>query len=605
MQAESRTVRATLGRRRLLIALVLALLVPGALGLGALTYRAPEPAPTTTALRHPPLPQAPDSVALAQIDRSAAATRAAKTLTTPQLLTPARTETAQASTLPTLALAPRDTPYTLAELHRLVPAAFSDVPVAPGALLVDADIEVPEGATLVIDTQTPDVRLPSGSSGFATIISRGTTAVAGTAETPVRISSWDPQQQAPDAVASDGRAFVLQIGARMDIDHGQFEYLGFGTGTSSGVAWRGAAPDVAGTAADAAQVKAQGTVTNSLFVHNHFGAYTHEAQGMHWSGNTFSDIEEYGFDPHDFSDDFVVENNLATNNGKHGVTPCSSGPRLSRSTGLPRRSARRRGWRSGSSSSSGDRSPNASRRPAPSSSSCAQPALSASRGCSTNRPFGRTRPASCSTSRSWSPGSGHARTLWTNSQPSCGPGLRRRSPTSTARRRGRPRYGHLGCPAEERCRRLDGGLAEVSPVCSAGAVPVVVPGMATAARPGERCGRPCGYCSSHLQARRVCSTASRTSARLSYRGGWRACNLVGRDQVGPVHLRRGAQFPPLGRKALAGEDPPEALPHDHCGRADAGAAEPPRRPRCGVGDDPLSVARLSSVSKLSSWLTIR
>lgn len=318
MSAESRTVRATLGRRRLLIALVLALLVPGALGLGALTYRAPEPAPTTTALRHPPLPQAPDSVALAQIDRSAAATRMAKTLTTPQLLTPARTGTAQVSTLPTLALAPRDTPYTLAELHRLVPAAFSDVPVAPGALLVDADIEVPEGATLVIDTQTPDVRLPSGSSGFATIISRGTTAVAGTAETPVRISSWDPQQQAPDAVASDGRAFVLQIGARMDIDHGQFEYLGFGTGTSSGVAWRGAAPDVAGTAADAAPVKAQGTVTNSLFAHNHFGAYTHEAQGMHWSGNTFSDNEEYGFDPHDFSDDFVVENNLATNNGKHG-----------------------------------------------------------------------------------------------------------------------------------------------------------------------------------------------------------------------------------------------------------------------------------------------
>ena len=39
---------------------------------------------------------------------------------------------------------------------------------------------------------------------------------------------------------------------------------------------------------------------------------------MHWSGNTFSDNEEYGFDPHDFSNDFVVEGNTAHHNGKHG-----------------------------------------------------------------------------------------------------------------------------------------------------------------------------------------------------------------------------------------------------------------------------------------------
>jgi parallel beta-helix repeat protein len=315
MPAESR-VRAALGPRRLLIALLLALLVPGALGAAAFTYDAPEPAPTTTALRHPSLPQVPDSVALAQLDRSAAATRVARRLAAPELLTPARTGTERLSSLPTLALAPRDTPYTLAELRRLVPSAFSDVRGVPGAVLLDAHVEVPVGATLVIDEQTPDVRLPSGPSAFATIVSRGTTTVTGTADTPVRISTWDGQ--APDGVATDGRSFVLQIGGRMDIDHGRFENLGFGTGTSSGVAWHGAAPDVAGTDPNAGRIKAQGTVTNSLFAHNHFGAYTHEAQGMHWSGNTFSDNEEYGFDPHDFSDDFVVENNVAHHNGKHG-----------------------------------------------------------------------------------------------------------------------------------------------------------------------------------------------------------------------------------------------------------------------------------------------
>jgi poly(beta-D-mannuronate) C5 epimerase len=100
----------------------------------------------------------------------------------------------------------------------------------------------------------------------------------------------------------------------MDVDYARFDYLGFGTGTSSGVAWRGAAPDIGSTE----RVKAQGVVTASLFAHNHFGAYTHEAQGMRWEGNTFADNTEYGFDPHDFSDDFTVVGNTAHHNGKHG-----------------------------------------------------------------------------------------------------------------------------------------------------------------------------------------------------------------------------------------------------------------------------------------------
>ena len=206
-------------------------------------------------------------------------------------------------------------------------------PEHPAALLLAGHVEVPVGATLVIDTQTPDVRLPSDPSGFATIISRGTM----TWPAPRRPRCGSPAGTRAAGAGRrrrDGRSFVLQIGGRMDVDHGRFEYLGFGTGTSSGVAWRGAAPNVAGTAPDSGWIKAQGTVTDSVFAHNHFGAYTHEAQGMRWTGNTFSDNEEYGFDPHDFSDDFVVENNTAHHNGKHGfifsrgcgATSCATTP---------------------------------------------------------------------------------------------------------------------------------------------------------------------------------------------------------------------------------------------------------------------------------------
>ena len=248
MRAEPRKVRSTLSGRRLLIGLVLVLLVPGAPGwLHSPTGRPSRlrprpPCDTRRCRRHRTVS------ALAQLERSAAATRLARRLTAPQLLTPAGTDTGAPVGLPTLALAPRATPYTLAELRRIAPAAFSEVPAVPGALLLGAHLEVPVGATLVINARTPDVRLPSDPSGFATIISRGTTTVTGTAQTPVRISSWDTARRGPDGTASDGRSFVLQIGGRMDVDHGRFEYLGFGTGTSSGVAWRGAAPDVAGTA---------------------------------------------------------------------------------------------------------------------------------------------------------------------------------------------------------------------------------------------------------------------------------------------------------------------------------------------------------------------
>ena len=224
-------VRSTVSRSRLLVGLVLLLLVPGALGLAALSYQAPDPAPPPTVEPHDPLPQAPDAVASAQLDRSAQATRLAKKLTAPTLLDPSAA--GDPSGIATLAVAPRPTPYTLAELRRLVPAAFSDLPGADrsgsggagsggagsgGAVLVNANIDVPVGATLVVDDRTPDVRLASSPAGFATLSSRGIVKVAGTDDTAVRISSWDPGTGTEDTDATDGRSFVLQTGGRMDID---------------------------------------------------------------------------------------------------------------------------------------------------------------------------------------------------------------------------------------------------------------------------------------------------------------------------------------------------------------------------------------------------
>jgi parallel beta-helix repeat protein len=94
----------------------------------------------------------------------------------------------------------------------------------------------------------------------------------------------------------------------MDLERVDATDLGFGTGWTSGVAWQGSSGR-----------KSSGRVTEARFERNHFGAYTFEAEGMHWSNNVFANNLGYGFDPHDFSSHFVVTGNAAFGNGHHGI----------------------------------------------------------------------------------------------------------------------------------------------------------------------------------------------------------------------------------------------------------------------------------------------
>ncbi|MGY1815107.1 right-handed parallel beta-helix repeat-containing protein [Blastococcus sp. SYSU D00820] len=301
--------RAELTGRRLAVALLLVAVLPALLVLLALGYQRPELPPGPPAYN--PLPLVKDPVLNAmqarELQRSRRIAAEAPTLTAPVLVPATFPET-----VPTLLLAPRPEPYGLPELAAAVPEAFG---TAEGALLLRASIEIPTGSTLTVDgAATPDLRLLSAPSGFAVLIARGGTLdVRGTATAPVRISSWDPEAAAVDGEPADGRSFLLTLGGRMDVAHADLGHLGFGTGSSSGVAWRGADHDPGVTPA-----KAVGEVTDSVFHDNWFGAYTFEAQGMRFLRNTFRDNAAYGFDPHDLSNDFLVEGNVAHGNGRHG-----------------------------------------------------------------------------------------------------------------------------------------------------------------------------------------------------------------------------------------------------------------------------------------------
>jgi parallel beta-helix repeat protein len=206
----------------------------------------------------------------------------------------------------------RALPYSLHELRVRFPHAFEQLDDT--TLLLREHILVRRDAHLVITQHdTRRLRLLSTPERFVTIVSyRGTIRLEGAEGSRLDIQSWNPATGEADHEIMDGRAYVLARGGRMDVTRVDFADLGFAHGILSGVAWRSAGSgnnlEITG-----------GDVTQTSFTRNYFGAYTYEAEYMHWTHNVFADNLVYGFDPHDFSNHFVVEHNRAFGNGSHGI----------------------------------------------------------------------------------------------------------------------------------------------------------------------------------------------------------------------------------------------------------------------------------------------
>jgi parallel beta-helix repeat protein len=143
----------------------------------------------------------------------------------------------------------------------------------------------------------------------------------------VAITTYDPATNQPDKNYADERAFVRDKNGRMDAINVHFSYLGNDLlptesratrtnpvqleGGTYGVSWR-ISDDMLG------QEIATGWVEHSQFDHNHFGAFSFGASGMTWRNNLFTHNEIYGLDPHDDSNNALIEDNVFSYNGKHG-----------------------------------------------------------------------------------------------------------------------------------------------------------------------------------------------------------------------------------------------------------------------------------------------
>ena len=62
-----------------------------------------------------------------------------------------------------------------------------------------------------------------------------------------------------------------------------------------------------------------GHVENNKIHHNYFGLYTFGSTGMIFRNNEIYENVQYGFDPHDDSNNFLVEYNDVHDNGNHGI----------------------------------------------------------------------------------------------------------------------------------------------------------------------------------------------------------------------------------------------------------------------------------------------
>ena len=225
--------------------------------------------------------------------------------------------------------------------------------------MLNIPLSIEEGATLNLIGGSGDVnwlRLKSGSAGIIWIRTiNGTILIQNS-----RVSSWDPTTGTYDTTTAGApgtdetpgggtkpRSFIfarsyLVAGrawnpptscgsggggrdyyeARMDVINSQIDHLGYHGSEAYGASWKVATNDTSLVPPNSRELYNRadvfGTIQNSTFTQNYFGAYTFGGYCMNVSGNHFDNNYWYGLDPHDDTDFMTVSGNTFTGNAGHG-----------------------------------------------------------------------------------------------------------------------------------------------------------------------------------------------------------------------------------------------------------------------------------------------
>ncbi|CAN0139104.1 unnamed protein product [Pylaiella littoralis] len=154
------------------------------------------------------------------------------------------------------------------------------------------------------------------------------------------VTSWDTNQMEEQESYEGGRSFINCVSevlgpdsetcdgiakndmgeCRMDIISSVMGNLGWFDSESYGLTWkvRGFCKDLSNPDVfDRTNV--YGDITDSEIYGMYYGMYTYGHQGGVWTNNIMRDNIQYGFDPHDDSDDVIIAYNTVYRNGNHGI----------------------------------------------------------------------------------------------------------------------------------------------------------------------------------------------------------------------------------------------------------------------------------------------
>lgn len=214
---------------------------------------------------------------------------------------------------------------TVPEVYELVRVKYPDLNLIEkrgnGEWILNASLAVGSDVILVIDGKDVSwLKLKSDKYSFVWLVSfDGGMHIENT-----KITSWDPERNTFDTELGEyGRSFIItKDSGRTDIINSELAYLGHSRyldyelghpfGGVYGVSWR----IQTGTQEDDLVT---GSMIDSLVHHNQFGVYTFGATALLFERNVFRDNIQYGLDPHDDSNYLRIIDNVAYNNGNHGI----------------------------------------------------------------------------------------------------------------------------------------------------------------------------------------------------------------------------------------------------------------------------------------------
>ncbi|CAM9449094.1 unnamed protein product [Scytosiphon promiscuus] len=217
-----------------------------------------------------------------------------------------------------------------------------------GRWLLDRDLRVTNGVTLYvhglsIGGDADVLRIKSTSSEFYELRGYG----GSLSFKSTTVTSWDTDNGQEREWDGDGRSFINCVtqfddsalwdctGAsnqehgecRMDIIDSVMGNMGWFDAESYGLTWkvRGMCTEMDDSTGLPVNHEifedhnVYGDIQNSEIYGMYYGHYSYGHQGGVWTDNIMRDNIQYGFDPHDDSDDLTISNNVVYGNGNHGI----------------------------------------------------------------------------------------------------------------------------------------------------------------------------------------------------------------------------------------------------------------------------------------------